>query len=43
MLEKITTPPARASVVWMLGAYHHLIPKVEPVRFEVVWYQERAQ
>ena len=35
--------PLRASVVWMLGAYHHLIPKVEPVRFEADVYKERAQ
>lgn len=29
-LDKITSPAARASVVWMLGAYHHLVPKVTP-------------
>eukprot|EP00960_Hanusia_phi_P037298 752853-Hanusia_phi.AAC.2 len=29
-LENIKAAPARASVIWMVGAYHHLIPKVAP-------------
>ena len=29
-LERIRVPTARASVVWLLGAYHHLLPAVAP-------------
>ena len=27
LMDKMKVPCARASVVWMLGAYHHLLPK----------------
>ena len=30
MLEKIRAPMARASIVWMLGSYHELVPKLAP-------------
>ncbi|EKX35531.1 Adaptor protein complex 3 subunit beta [Guillardia theta CCMP2712] len=29
-LENIKAAPARASVIWMVGAYHNLIPQVAP-------------
>ena len=30
MLESIQAPAARASIVWMVGSYHHLVPKIAP-------------
>jgi AP-3 complex subunit beta len=30
MLETIKAPAARASIVWMVGSYHHLVPKIAP-------------
>jgi AP-3 complex subunit beta len=36
LLDRIRVPTARASVVWMVGAYHELMPKVGPDTLRVL-------
>lgn len=30
MVEEITIPSARASILWLLGEYGHRVPKIAP-------------
>lgn len=30
LIEKITVPQARASILWLLGEYSHLVPHIAP-------------